>query len=269
MGRAQWIAAAATALLVVLTYFGCPVQAPEAGTELKSAPVASTGLESLIRAARGDLSPTEIATLANLEERLELAETSATEPKRPLLEKLAGEWFRAGQPAISGIYARRIAEESEQANDWSIAATTFSLCLQKEGTDDKTLQFCSTQAAAAYQAAISLDPEDIDARINLAVSYTDYPPREEPMKGVLMLVDLAKKNPENARVNITLAQLAIKTNQLDKAAERFEKAVAIEPDNPDAVCPLAQVYENLGKPELAAPFIQRCKELLNPTGESR
>jgi len=269
MGKSQWIAAGVAALLVLVTYWGCPVGETDAAAGLKNAPVAATGLESLIRAAREELTPVQIATLANLEERLELAETSATEPVRPLLEKLAGEWFRSGQPAISGVYARRIAEESDDAEDWGIAATTFSLCLQREGADDKTLQFCSAQAEEAYQAAISLDPEDLDARINLAVSYTDYPPANEPMKGILMLVDLEKKNPGNARLNITLGQLAIKTNQLERAAERFGKAVSSEPDNPDAVCPLARVYENLGRADEAAPLVQRCKELLNVGGESR
>lgn len=275
MGRTQCIAAVATALLVLLTYWGCPVRAPKAGMELKSAPVAATGLETLIRAARDELSATEIATLANLEERLELAENSDTEAIRPLLENLAGEWFGAGQPAISGVYARRIAEESEQATDWNIAATTFSLCLQREDTDDKTRQFCADQAEEAYQSAISLDPDNVDARINLAVSYTDYPPKDNPMKGIQMLVQLEKDNPGNARANITLAQLAIRTNQLDRAAVRFEKAVVAEPDNPDAVCPLAQVYEKLGQNDKAMPYIERCKELLNqekplaPNGESR
>lgn len=266
MGRTQWIAAAATALLVLLTYWGCPARPPEAGAELKSAPVASTGLESLIRAARDELTSVQIATLANLEERLELTENSDTEPRRPLLEKLAGEWFRAGQPAISGVYARRIAEESDDAEDWNIAATTFSLCLQREETDDKTRQFCAAQAEQAYTAAISIDPDDVDARINLAVTYTDYPSQSNPMQGILMLRELVEKYPDNARVYITLAQLAIKTNQLDKAAERLTTAAELEPDNPDAVCPLAQVYEQLQQPAKAAPYIERCKELLKDAG---
>lgn len=269
MGRTQWIAAAITIALVLVTYWGCPVRPPDADVELKNAPVESTGLESLIRAARDELTPVQIATLANLEERLELTDNSETEPRRPLLEKLAGEWFRAGQPAISGIYARDIAEESGEAADWSIAATTFSLCLQREETDDKTRQFCARQAEAAYQSAISLDPNDVDARINLAVSYTDYPPQDNPMKGVLMLVDLDKQYPGNVRVNLTLGQLAIKTNQLEKAAQRFRKAAELAPDNPDAICPLAQVYENLNQPQEAAPYIARCKELLNDGGASR
>ncbi len=266
MGRTQWIAAGATAILLLLTYWGCPVRPPEAGTELQRAPTSSTGLESLIRSVRDELSPSQIATLANLEERLELAENSDTEPQRPLLEKLAGEWFRAGHPAISGIYARKIAEASATAEDWSIAATTFTLCLQQEGTDNKTLQFCSAQAEEAYQSAISLDPDDVDARINLAVSYTDFPPQDNPMKGIMMLRDLEKQYPGNARVYITLAQLAIRTNQLDRAAQRLEKAVELEPDNPDAVCPLARVYEQLNQQEQAAAMIEQCQALVNTAG---
>lgn len=266
MGRTQWIAAAATAILLLLTYWGCPVRPPEAGTELQRAPTSSTGLESLIRSVRDELSPAQIATLANLEERLELAENSQTEPQRPLLEQLAGEWFRAGHPAISGIYARKIAEASKEAEDWNIAATTFTLCLQQEETDTKTLQFCSTQAEGAYQAAISLDPDDVDARINLAVSYTDYPPQDNPMKGILMLRDLEKQYPGNARVYITLAQLAIRTNQLDRAVQRLEKAVELDPENPDAVCPLARVYEQLNQQDQAAAMIERCQVLVNAAG---
>lgn len=266
MGRTQWIAAGATALLLLLTYWGCPVRPPEAGVDLTSAPTSTTGLESLIRAVRGDLAPAQIATLANLEERLELAETSETEPPRPLLEQLAGEWFRAGHPAISGIYARKIAEDSGEAEDWSIAATTFSLCLQRDGVDDKTRQFCSSQAEESYLSAISIDPTDVDARINLAVSYTDFPPQDNPMKGILMLRDLEKQYPENARVYITLAQLAIRTNQLDKAAQRLETAVELEPENPDAVCPLARVYEQLGQAEQAKTMIERCQQLIEAAG---
>lgn len=266
MGRTQWIAAGATALLLLLTYWGCPVRPPEAGAELQRAPTSATGLESLIRSVKDDLAPAQIATLANLEERLELAETSETEAERPLLEQLAGEWFRAGQPAISGIYARRIAEDSGEAEDWSIAATTFSLCLQRDDVDDKTRQFCAAQAEESYQSAISITPDDVDARINLAVSYTDYPPQNEPMKGILMLRDLEKQYPENARVFITLAQLAIRTNQLDRAVQRLEKAVELEPNNPDAVCPLARVYEQLNQAEKAVSLIERCQQLINPEG---
>ncbi len=226
----------------------------------KRGPLASTGLESLIRAARSELKPAEIATLADLESRLEKEELA--DNRQPLLEQLAGEWYKAGHPAISGIYAKEIAEEVNTEDAWSITATTFNICLKQEGVDDKTRQFCASEAERAYQAAISLDPEDPDNRINLAVSYTDFPPREEPMKGIMLLRELEKQYPENARVYTTLAKLAIKTNQWEKAAERLETAVELAPDNPDAVCNLARVYETLNRTDEAAPLALRCQELV-------
>lgn len=260
MGRSQWIAVAVVSVLLVLTYWGCPVRPPEMEEGFKRGPLESTGLESLIRAARSDLKPAEIATLSDLESRLEKEELPSN--RRPLLEQLAGEWYKAGHPAISGIYAKEIAEDANTEDAWSITATTFNICLKQEGADDKTRQFCASQAEQAYQAAISLDPDDPDNRINLAVSYTDFPPRDNPMKGILLLRELEQQYPENARVYTTLAQLAIKTNQWEKAAERLEQAVELAPDNPDAVCNLARVYETLNRTDEAAPLALRCQELV-------
>ncbi len=261
MGRSQWIASAVCVLLVLLTYWGCPVKPPDMASGIDRGPLEATGLESLIRAARAELSPVQIATLANLEDQLRpLAEGDTS--RIPVLEQMAGEWYRAGHPAISGVYARQIAELANTEDAWSITATTFSICLQREDSDAKTRQFCASQAEQAYQAAISLDPEDAEHRINLALSYTDYPPADEPMKGIILLRELVERYPENARVYITLGQLAIKTNQLDNAARRLEQAVELAPNNPDAVCPLAQVYENLGKTQEAAALGARCAELV-------
>ncbi|MEL7160128.1 MAG: tetratricopeptide repeat protein [Bacteroidota bacterium] len=262
MGKTQWISVAVAAVLLLVTYWGCPVRPPEMEAGFSRGPLESTGLESLIRAARADLSPAQVATLADLEERLEATTPEQEATREEILEQLAGEWYRAGHPAISGVYARRIAEAASTEDAWSITATTFSLCLQQEGIDDKTRQFCASQAEQAYQAAISLDPKDPENRINLALTYTDYPPQDNPMKGILLLRELEKQYPENARVYTTLAQLAIKTNQLDRAAQRLEKAVELEPDNPDAVCPLARVYENLGRQAEATALAQRCTEIV-------
>ncbi len=260
MGKAQWIAVAVVSGLLLLTYWGCPVRPPEMEEGFARGPLQTTGLESLIRAARNTLQPAEIATLASLETELEAVDNPADQP--PVLEQLAAAWYQAGQPAISGIYAKQIAEIVNTEDAWSITATTFSICLKKEGLDEKTRQFCASQAEQAYQATISLDPQDADHRINLAVSYTDYPPRDNPMKGILLLRELEQKYPDNPRVYTTLAQLALKTNQVERAAERLEKAVALDPENPEAVCPLARVYESLGQAEKAAAMAARCETLV-------
>lgn len=260
MRKTQWIAAGIAFLLVVVTYWGCPVRPPEMEAGFQRGPVQATGIQTLIREAHADLSPAAAATISTLEERLEGQDDDSLRVE--LLEQLAGEWYRAGEPAISGAYAARIAEIRNTEEAWAITGTTFSLCLKQEGIDDKARQFCSDQAEAAYQAAISLNPENPENRVNLAVTYTDNPPPDNPMKGILMLRELEDRYPDYPQVYITLAQLAIRTNQLDRAAERLEKANQLQPGNPDVVCPLARVYENLGREAEAARYARNCGELL-------
>ena len=257
MRTPQYIAVAITALLLAVTYWGCPVRPPEMEEGFQRGPLAATGLESLVREARSKLTPAQMATLSTLDDRLE----SQTDPEEQLdlLEQMAGEWYKAGQPAISGIYAAQIAEQRNTEEAWSIAATTFSLCIRQEEQPEKTRDFCRQQSEQAYQSAISLNPENIEHRINLALTYTDSP---NPMQGISMLRDLSERYPEEPKVFITLAQLAIRTNQLDRAAERLERAVELAPNNIDAVCNLAKVYEAIAEPEKSATFAARCGQLV-------
>ena len=245
---------------MALTYWGCPVRPPELEAGFRRGPLEATGLESLIRAARAELTPAQMATLSTLDERLE----SQEDPERrlDLLEQLAGEWYRAGQPAVSGIYARQIAEQTESDDAWGIAGTTFTLCTRQEGLNDKTRQFCASQAEQAYQAAISLRPRNVDHRINLALTYVENPGQEGPMKGILQLRELAEDFPEEPAVFLTLARLAMQTGQRERAAERLGRAAELAPDNPDAVCPLAKVLEELGRSEESSIFAARCSQLL-------
>jgi tetratricopeptide (TPR) repeat protein len=260
MRRPQYIAAAVTLLLVALTYWGCPVRPPELEEGFSRGPTAATGLQTLIRNAHADLTPAQQATLSTLEERLEGQQDDSA--RVDLLQQMASEWYRAGRPAISGAYAVQIAEITNTEEAWSIAGTTFSLCLQNENADPKTRSYCGDQAEAAYQAAISLNPRNAANRINLAVTYTDNPPPDNPMKGILMLRELEEQYPDNPRVYITLAQLAIRTNQLERAAERLIKADQLDPGNPDVVCPLARVLENLGQAGEADIYARKCAALL-------
>ena len=261
MGRTQYITVGFTLVLLAVTYWGCPVRPPEMEEGFARGPLEATGIETLIREARSSLTPAQMATLSTLDERLETqTEDSA---RIDLMRQLAGEWYRAGQPAISGVYARRIADVINTENAWGIAGTTFSLCLRQEGINDKTRQFCGSQAEKAYQAAISLAPTNPEHRINLALTYTDNPQSDNPMKGILMLRELEEKFPGEPKVYLTLAQLAIRTNQYERAAERLRKAVALAPDNPDAVCNLAKVLETLNRSEESATFARRCNELVS------
>jgi len=62
----------------------------------------------------------------------------------------------------------------------------------------------------------------------------------------------------NVLVLTTLARLAIQTNQLEKAIERLNTAIRVEPDNKKANCLMVQAYDGLGNKEKAAQYAAKC-----------
>src|SRR5690606_5723955 len=105
------------------------------------------------------------------------------------------------------------------------------------------------------------NPSNLQHQVNLALVYTENPPSENPMKGILMLVNLNKQEPENVMVLNQLGRLAIKTGQFEKAIERLSKAIELEPDNLASNCLLAKAYQGTGDQAKASKYQTQCEQL--------
>ncbi|MFT5168577.1 MAG: tetratricopeptide (TPR) repeat protein, partial [Saprospiraceae bacterium] len=158
---------------------------------------------------------------------------------------------------VSGYYAEQIAKILNNEESWSIAGTTYMIGARK-ASEDKIRDFCFDNATNAFENAISINPSNYANKVNLALRFTEKPPRDNPMKGILMLIEYNQQAPENVLVLTTLAGLAIQTNQIDKAIERLNTAISIEPDNIKANCLLVQAYDRIGNQEKAAQYAAKC-----------
>ncbi len=220
----------------------------------------ATDIRVLLKEAKSTLTPGQLASIQSFEQAIEASTTQ--EEKLKNLKLISGTWFEVQQPAIAGFYAEEIANLLQDETSWSIAGTTYAIGVQRlEAGKVKT--FCRDKAVGAFEKAISINPDNVDHRINLAVTYADFPPEDQPMKGVLMLLDLNKKHPENVGVLTNLGRLGIQTGQFDKAIERLKKAVDLAPQNPKAYCLLAQAYQATGKTNEAAAARKQCESLAN------
>ena len=215
-----------------------------------------TDIAALLKEAKDTISPAMLSTVVAFEESAKTAKSDSA--KVEVYKDLAGLWYDLGRPDLSGYYAMEIAEFVSNEEAWAIAGTTFTICLQTQ-TTPKVLDYCSRRAVKSYESAISINPDNITNRVNLALSYTEYPPKDNPMKGILMLVGLNEKYPDNTLVLQNLGRLAIKTGQYEKAKERLEKANTLEPDNIKTICLLAQTYQSLGDTENFSKFNERCQ----------
>ncbi len=250
------IGSAVVLLLVLLFGFSNVSKQSKKLSDKRSQKVDLVSPGTLLRAAKQNLSPELLDAVETFEMQLE--KTSDEEKQIELMQELASRWYRLSEPAISGYYAEKIAERMESdAMAWSIAGTTYTLCLQQE-EDGKTKQFCAKRAREAFENAISLEPEEVSHRVNLAVAIVEFPDQENPMQGILMLRELADQYPESPTVLFNLGRFAIQTGQYDKAIERLSSALEIEPGSKAIACLLGQAHQRAGNDEQAELFIKEC-----------
>lgn len=260
MTKQQLIVLIFTGLFFCTLYFGFSTK-PSNRTAIertRSLTAESTDINSILPAAKSKLSPDQAAIISSLEQAV-VAESSDS-LKIGFFEKLSGTWYDLGRPDVAGYYAETIADKVNTAEAWSIAGTTYAIGAQRF-EEEKNRSYCSGRAVKAFENAISLESKNIEHQVNLAVCYTDNPPKDNAMKGVQMLLGLSRQNPEEVLVQTTLARLAIKTGQFDKAIKRLETVLSKDEDNRSAVCLLAKAFGEKGDQAKATVYSEKCKNL--------
>lgn len=256
--RKQIMVLGGAILLFLILYIGFDKVPPKQKDLEKSRlmNIESTGISNLVRDALLKLEPEKKSIIEAI--GIDIENTGSDTIKRiERLKSLSGTWFEYGFPSIAGSYAEDIALLSGTELDWSMAGTTYALCVKK-ADDLKEKEFCSKRSVKAFENAISIAPDKIEPRINLAICYVDNPAQDNPMQGILMLRELNAKYPDNVAVMNQLAKLALQTNQIDRALGRLQTAIKLEPENQTTICLLAKAYKSAGNQEKAIEFEKKC-----------
>lgn len=245
--------------LVLAVYFGCETKSKEIISSETSRALNFENIspKNLIRDSKLILDQESLGFINTLE--AQLSHIGEEAERIPILEKLASTWFKLGYPAISGVYAEEIAKFKDDDDSWGIAGTTYLLC-QKRADNKKLKAFCQNRSIKALETATSFNPDNMDHRINLALSHVDSPPENNPMMGIQMLLAMSRENPENTDVLMQLGVLGLQTNQIEKATERFRTVLSIDPENKAAHCQLAQIFKEKGNLKDAELHLLKCNE---------
>ncbi len=259
MGKAQWVLLSMGMAVVAFIYFALDTRPPEAyeRQESRSLSIQRTSAVNLVREKLPTLPREDQTRIRGIHSAYESSSNLAD--SIAYLKELSGAWYEQKEPVVAGHYAELVASLDPSSEVWSMAGTTYALALQMENVSEKELLFAIDQSRAAFEKAITLDSDNINHRINLALTYVEQPPQNNPMKGIQMLLNLNEKYPESAAVLYQLGRLGMQTGQYEKAIERLEKAIAIEPMKTKAHCLLAEAYAATNQSEQAQLSEQKCK----------
>jgi tetratricopeptide (TPR) repeat protein len=211
--------------------------APKTGPAIpQSADVNEHGLESHLAEFKQELNATELATIEELELK---ASKAAGAEKIILLDSLSKLWDGYRKPVAAAIIMNQKAEISGTDQDiFEAAEKHFYASRFSEGHISSHL---IENAVKGYETILKRKPAFIDAKIGLAVCLVEG--SIEPMRGIGLLKEVLEVEPENIKAHVNLGYFSIKSGQYEKAIERFEKVIQINPDYPESYLYLGDIYE--------------------------
>jgi tetratricopeptide (TPR) repeat protein len=269
--RKKQIAVIAVAVVVTGYLYFLPVKplalakAADRGTgKVASAtdrPSVTISVNMVSATAKSVIPQDQAAKITDIEARLKTA--TDDDDRLAMQKQLAGLWDAANQPAPAAFYYQDVARKENTAADWIAAGNHFNDAYKL--TQDTTAQpYFDAQAMEAFQNAMKLKPESLDAKTGLGIAYVNG--GGSPMQGIALLLDVVKQDPTNWNANFNLGLFSMKSGQFEKAVDRFKIASAAKPDDVEPVFYLAESYKQLGLRKEAIDAYQKCKQLMpDPT----
>jgi tetratricopeptide (TPR) repeat protein len=244
--------------LIVTIYFGCDIVDPrlQDAESQRALTFQPTDFINIKRTVVQEMSAERRNMIESLEFALERADSD--ERQAELHKELSRNWMQFGVASLAGYHAEQVAQIEMTADAWSIAGSTYSICYQRSDSEREAI-LCGNRSVASFENAVSLEPNNLDFRLNLAVTLADHPPANNPMLGITQLIELNRQNPDYVPALYNLGRLAIQTGQYQRAVERLERAFELEPDNQRVICLLPVAYIETGDEISAAKFAELCQ----------
>ncbi len=240
------------ALVFFLALYSCPTRPPDRKQidRDRQEEAVAINTDKLLLRAKEIYSQEQLSSVLGLEQGLNpmLSPTEEVE----ILKNISSQWNMLGDFALGGVYAERVANVVATDSAYSIAGTTYFSCFQRD-KDSLVQKFCFDKAIQSFESAISIAPDNPVHNVNLGLCYVES--GSQPMKGIMVIRDVAEKFPENALASITLGRLSLRTGQYDKAIQRLENALKHEPQNPDAHYWLGLTYQSMNNLPKAKSYL--------------
>mgnify|MGYP000082093682 FL=1 len=252
MSKLQWIVLLSALVLLVLLYFGCPTKPPgrTAIDERRVEKATTIDIDKLLERATKRYPREALRPILVLEKSL-ADTTNAVDPTENM-KAISSSWNQLGDFALGGMYAEKVAETTQTDSAWSIAGTTYFSCFRRD-QDSLIRDFCISKSIKAFESAISIAPDEPVHSVNLGLCYVEG--GGNPMKGILIIRDIAEKYPENKLASMTLGRMSVRTGQYDKAIQRFENILKYHPGDAETHYLLGVTYQALNNtPKTAFHF---------------
>lgn len=182
------------------------------------------------------------------------AEVQTEEEQKNILDSLQTLWVGINRLDSAAHYWNEFYTK-HPSQDNLIATGNAYFEASSFAMDDEKAASLRKKAQNLFQKALAVNPDLLDVKVKLGVTYVS----EIPMKGIGMIRDVLKKDPNNITAIYNLGLLSMQSNQYDKAIGRFERLIDLEKDNLNHYLYLGISQMQAGKKEAARKSFEHVK----------
>lgn len=276
MKRPQWITAGIALASVILLFFATQGQIfgakQKAGTEhhddhahagAEGMTNATISIDTILFHAKENLSPEQNTRLNFLEKSITRGDVQ--DQQIHIYHQLANFWYDSAR--VFEPYAWYTAEAARLENSEKSLTFAAHLFLDNLRTEENPglKNWKALQAKDLFERSLKVNPANDSSAVGLGAVYL-YGGIASPMEGIQKIRQVAEKDPENIYAQMTLGHASIVSGQLDKAIERFEKVLQLQPQNLEAILSIADAYERKGDKANAIVYYRKSLPLIKITG---
>ncbi len=210
--------------------------------------------ERVSQQAKQGLNANIVKEISDIESALQRASDSE---KPTLLRQLAAKWDDVNRPAPQGFIYEELANLDAKFEHWLNAGDAYRRAYANL-QDTLMANALHAYAINAYQKALDLNAEDLDAKTGLGSAYVSG--TNNPMAGITLLQEVVKADPSHVEANKNLGLFSMQSRQFDRAIERFKTVVSLQPDA-ESYFYLATSYENIGLKHEAIAAFEKSRDL--------
>ncbi len=130
-------------------------------------------------------------------------------------------------------------------------AFTFAMEAEKQkALAEKTRSF--------FAKVLEAEPKNLEVKTKMAMTYISS---TSPMQGIMMLREVLTEDPENELALFNMGMLSIQSRQFDRAIERLEQLIAVNPKHIQGQLLLGVAYMNSGDKAKAKAQFEKVKQL--------
>jgi predicted Zn-dependent protease len=248
-----FLLAGATVLFCIIYFFGKTTppkndSVPVAGAD------SSYNIQKVLEASRSQLTADQRSRLAQLENSV--VRGNVREQKAEVYKQIATFYRDSAHLLLPFAYYTGEAAKLENSEKSLTFAARFFLENARKQDDEGLKKWMASESKELFEKALVLDPGNDSLKVGLGSCYIFGNIADNPMQGIMMIREVAERDPSNMYAQYMLGVGGLMSGQLDRAIDRLSTVAEKQPDNVEVKLMLAEAYERKGDKQNAVKWYE-------------